>query len=1048
MDKQVNTTNNSAPASLHTDSTKIISWNFGGIGNSKASKTRVALDFIAETIKPLVIAGQEIVNENFKGNLKNIKLKGYEAVFDESMEESHGKSGILVTFFRRGEANYREIECEDKQSPMQAFMVSKKGCEEEFLVVNIYRKHRTNTDFNTLGELLQLNPHTLLCGDFNADPFTRNTTHGANKEAGRKLRNFISENDLYTPNENNEPTHHYAGRGLHTNTTIDHIIVSQSVKPLIKEFEISTDSVPGEKVDFHQALILTLEQNRNREDIKFQNFRKLNKQSYQELLNRNLDSDKYKKTKNLDSQEDVLDEVKKLTQCVMDTVDELIPAKARKNKQEFVPSEKLLNLITIKKRTFRSYLSSRTPLVKRLLKTAANKLATEVSDLIAEERRDHYNKLVSDIEGMPISTAKFWKETNRLAGLKTSGATGRGLTYEGEHAVSDGDKAKIHLKYQQTVFREHKIDKTCTREYYANVVRPNMEWLENEMKRPFDFPHITMQEVDKALKSTSPYKAPGLDRIKAICLRDATNKFKRRMLSVFNASLKIQFQPAEWKEAILVLIPKPGKKHSHPSGYRPISLLCVMAKLFDKIMCTRMRPYIEKARKLAKDTGEITQEPFLPKEQSGFRALMQCKDQFFRLMQHATQACQQNFNLLGVSFDGSKAFDTVAHEFLLSPMVDLVRSGQLPRYCLFYVKQFLEKRTFRVNVGGEVTVEKGNILAGVPQGSCSAPLLYIIFVADIPDPTTKYHEQIPQVPPHINKKDFYQWNRRGYKMECGKFADDLAAWIRIDKMRGLGKSKEISELVLQTYLHKVGNWADERKILFNADKTQLICFRGNRPANQWAPQTFEFQGENLSYSEEFKYLGILFDETLEFKSLFADLCKEMKSRICRLGFLTKRGDISPLTSYRWMQTLVFSVIAYFEIIWVKDEKKLLSLQKIINYARRTAMQAQKGVRNSLLAMRCPDFDFAKWGEKIAKKWYLKNVGSVENRKGRPKNPCILETIKNCNSWRNNRLAISKKGSAIHTPYDDLVRMTGVTGLEECINCQCERIEQAGLYYDR
>ena len=227
--------------------------------------------------------------------------------------------------------------------------------------------------------------------------------------------------------------------------------------------------------------------------------------------------------------------------------------------------------------------------------------------------------------------------------------------------MSDKDKAKIHLKYQKTIFREHNINKDCTREYYANVVRPNMEWLENEMNRPFDFPPITMQEVERALKTTSPYKAPGLDRIKAVCLRDGTNKFKTRMLAVFNASLKHQFQPAAWKEAILVLIPKPGKKHSNPSGYRPISLLCVMAKLFDKIMCSRMRPYIEKARKIVKGTWETTQEPFLPKEQSGFRAFMQCKDQFFRLMQHATQACQQDCNVIGVSFDGSKAFDTVAH---------------------------------------------------------------------------------------------------------------------------------------------------------------------------------------------------------------------------------------------------------------------------------------------------------------------------------------------------------------------------------------------------
>ena len=128
-----------------------------------------------------------------------------------------------------------------------------------------------------------------------------------------------------------------------------------------------------------------------------------------------------------------------------------------------------------------------------------------------------------------------------------------------------------------------------------------------------------------------------------------------------------------------------------------------------------------------------------------------------------------------------------------------------------------------------------------------------------------------------------------------------------------------------------------------------------------------------------------------------------------------------------MQTLVFSVIAYFNIIWFKDEKKINTLKKITNMARRTAMQAQKETRNSLLAMRCPDFDFVKWSEKMAKKWYLKNVGSA-NRKCRPKNPCIVETIENCENWRDKKFALSKRGSRLPTPYDNLLKLKGVTGL--------------------
>ena len=81
----------------------ILSWNFGGIGTRRGlNNTRATLEYIAQTQKPTIIFGQEVVNSRFKGKLKNIKLPFYEAIFDETFAESRGLNTVLVTFLGRG----------------------------------------------------------------------------------------------------------------------------------------------------------------------------------------------------------------------------------------------------------------------------------------------------------------------------------------------------------------------------------------------------------------------------------------------------------------------------------------------------------------------------------------------------------------------------------------------------------------------------------------------------------------------------------------------------------------------------------------------------------------------------------------------------------------------------------------------------------------------------------------------------------------------------------------------------------------------------------
>ena len=456
--------------------------------------------------------------------------------------------------------------------------------------------------------------------------------------------------------------------------------------------------------------------------------------------------------------------------------------------------------------------------------------------------------------------------------------------------------------------------------------------------------------------------------------------------------------------AIIVLIPKEGKDKKVPSGYRPISLLAVLAKLFEKIMCRRLRKYAEAATK-------IDGTPMLPAEQSGFRNLRQTTDNLFRFMQMATGCLIRRQETVIVSLDGRKAFDTAAHKAILSPLVDLVQRKQLPFYLVSFYKQFLAGRTFKVRQGSEITEETGVIQAGVPQGSCSAPLLYIIFTADIPMPTNDPNKQsvaAKDIDPPVNGYLKCQiWSDRN-PMEVGMFADDIAAWARWPTSGP--DSQEAVKIRFQTFLDDIDKWANERKIVFNNEKTQLMKVVGRK---QNAYPTMLFGGSILKYHDTLKYLGITFDNKLHLTKYMDSIVRKCNNRIKRLGFLTKIGGINQFTSMSWMQTLAFPLLQYGSMMWLPNIAHHNCVRKICSSARRRACVAPHGTLNSFLDIRMPQISLIQKCIQINRKWLEKTVGPHGYR-----NKSVIKSILTSNFCEGKRkILINKKTSHCVTPLE-------------------------------
>jgi len=89
-------------------------------------------------------------------------------------------------------------------------------------------------------------------------------------------------------------------------------------------------------------------------------------------------------------------------------------------------------------------------------------------------------------------------------------------------------------------------------------------------------------------KSTYPHKAPGYDLIDCTILKTLPRKAIVLLTSFFNSMLRPCYFTVQWKYAQIIMIAKPGKPPTEASSYRPISLLPIMFKVFERLLLHRL----------------------------------------------------------------------------------------------------------------------------------------------------------------------------------------------------------------------------------------------------------------------------------------------------------------------------------------------------------------------------------------------------------------------------------------------------------------------------
>ena len=230
----------------------------------------------------------------------------------------------------------------------------------------------------------------------------------------------------------------------------------------------------------------------------------------------------------------------------------------------------------------------------------------------------------------------------------------------------------------------------------------------------FRFHRIEEEDVLNLLKWVDTNKASGVDRISAGVLQMAAEGISHSLTSLFNTILDTGQVPSEWKLAVIIPVPKSGTSESLDK-FRPISLLPVVAKVFERLVNRQLFSHLQKYN-------------ILHPTQSGFRPWYTTQDVLVGLVDSWRKALDADLLVRAIMMDLSKAFDCVDHSIFVRKLrVYGVNGGDLR-----WFQDYLHGRKQRIRVSSAYSTWS-DIRRRVPQGSILVPLLFTLYFNDLPE---------------------------------------------------------------------------------------------------------------------------------------------------------------------------------------------------------------------------------------------------------------------------------------------------------------------------
>ena len=374
------------------------------------------------------------------------------------------------------------------------------------------------------------------------------------------------------------------------------------------------------------------------------------------------------------------------------------------------------------------------------------------------------------------------------------------------------------------------------------------------------------------LRNAKNNKSAGVDQIPYEIWKN--QKLLVIIQQLFQFCLDIGKIPSAWSQAIISPIPKSNKADKRlPLSYRGISLLICVYKLFSSFLNIRLQKYME-------------QNNILSDEQNGFRESRSCEDHIYVMDTLINTKLNQNQQVFACFVDFSKAFDLINRDQLLLQVLNNNVDGK------FYwsLKSLYAQTTACIKINNDYT-DFFNIHNGVRQGDPLSPTLFSLFIDSL-------IKELKSLNLGIDVEDFV--------LTVLAYADDIVI---------LSNSEE----KLQTLLDTLTVWCNKWRLSVNNTKSAIVHFR--KPKSKMTTYSFKLAGEDVEVVSEYKYLGIILDEHLTYKSATKILANAGGRALG--GIISKFKsfkDIGYNTYTKLFDNCVAPILEYGSGIWAPYEK--------------------------------------------------------------------------------------------------------------------------------